>query len=153
MGATAGAIAGTACPKGYYCQAGTGLYTQTPCPIGTFRATTSATQASDCTACTAKFYCPEPGLIAGNAFKCGAGYLCAAGSESVRGNELCPVDHWCKDGTKTKCAAATYSTVGGIEAATECVECPPGKICGNNSVGIVDCPAGKYCPGKHSLVS
>lgn len=89
-------------------------------------------------------------MIAGNgaAFKCGPGYLCNAGSESVRGNESCPIDNYCVDGTQTLCAAATLSTVGGIEAASECVECPPGKICENNSVGVIDCPAGKFCPGK-----
>jgi hypothetical protein len=97
-----------------------------------------------------KFYCPVPGMEKGNdaAYKCGDGYLCAAGSESIRGDTQCPIDHFCKDGDSTKCDAGTIGVVGN-SLKTECTDCPPGKICPNNSVGIIDCPAGKFCPGKH----
>jgi len=89
-------------------------------------------------------------MTAGTTYGCGNGYKCAAGSESITGNELCPIDAWCAGGVETACVAGTYSTIGGIEAATECVECAPGKICASLSVGIIDCPAGSYCPGNHS---
>lgn len=150
---TTGAAAGVDCPAGFYCPAGTGNYQLAPCPLGRFAAGTGNRKSEDCTICTEKFYCPEQGMQAGNTFKCGDGYMCDAGSESITGSRICKQDHFCKEGVETKCDPGTLSLVSGISAKEECVECAPGKICPDNSVGIIDCTAGRYCPGKHDSLT
>ena len=88
-----------------------------------------------------------------NAYIVQPGYLTDSGAQKSVGSRSCPEDNFCVNGVATTCAAGTLSLVTGLSAATECVQCAPGKICPSNSVGIVDCPAGKYCPGFHATSS
>ena len=106
--------------------------------------------SDQCTPCTEKFYCPKKGMKAADVatYPCKDGFLCATGSITEEGSSICPFDNVCQAGTQTLCPAATYSLIGGLTKSTECIECPPGKYCPNNSVSIKDCPLGYYCPGK-----
>lgn len=92
--------------------------------------------------------CPSFGITSANKDDkpCADGYLCAAGSTTATGTDTCPIDNFCLAGVQTACNAGTYSTIGGITAQTECIDCPPGKICPSNSVNIQTCPASYYCP-------
>ena len=96
-----GAITPEPCPLGYYCNSGTGNYRLTPCPAGTYRATTGAKNSGECTACTVGYYCPKKGMAVDpstlTTFKCMAGYICAAGSLTMSGTSLCPVGYYCEN--------------------------------------------------------
>jgi hypothetical protein len=49
------------CFSGSYCPMGT--TTPVACPAGTFGATTGLRNVTECTPCTAGFYCQTPGLL------------------------------------------------------------------------------------------
>ena len=84
---------------------------------------------------------------------CKDGYLCDKGSQTEEGSRPCPQDSYCKAGVKTTCPAGTYSLNFGLVDESECIECPPGSYCPNNSIGIKDCPEGFYCPLAGKLTS
>ena len=50
------------CMTGYYCEEGTS--DPTACPPGTFGAAAGLRNVTECTACTAGYYCLTPGLLA-----------------------------------------------------------------------------------------
>ena len=84
-------------------------------------------------------------------YACMDGYLCGEGSDTVTGTDTCPADKYCTAGAENDCSYAdAFSNVGGLADDSECVRCPPGKICPSRSVGQIDCPEGSYCPGGHS---
>jgi hypothetical protein len=134
---------------------GTAHYDQTPCPSGKFRATIGAKRVSECTACTDKSYCETRGLAAVTS-TCLDGYLCSVGSVYSTGlnKQKCEKNKYCLNGVANDCAAGTINTETGSSLATDCINCPPGKICPNHDTGIQDCPAGKYCAeGLSNLAS
>ena len=70
-----------ACPLGFYCDVGTAIPDQYPCPIGTYGASTKLTSPTECTVCDATYYCPLWGMDAlDTSFLCKDGYLCETGS-------------------------------------------------------------------------
>jgi hypothetical protein len=103
-----------------------------------------------CIPCPPTQYCPEMGMgsssIDWSLYKCKNGYLCNGGNSKRIGDSFCPPDHYCIEGVATKCPSGKFITVKGAASIDECIDCPPGKVCPNGSVGMLDCPEGWYCP-------
>jgi hypothetical protein len=86
-----------------------------------------------------------------NSYKCKDGYICSGGNAKKIGSDTCPPDHYCVKGVPIECPAGTFIQIKGATSINECIECPPGKICPNHSVGMLDCPEGYYCDvGKYT---
>ncbi len=64
------------CPAGHNCPEGT--HTPARCPAGTFSNATSLAAATECTNCTAGWYCQQTGLTLPEAV-CQQGYYCPEG--------------------------------------------------------------------------
>jgi len=130
-----------ACPVGFYCPAKTSTYESFPCPAGRYNDLTGKGKLSDCKICTAASYCELRGLAAVSG-SCLDGYLCSAGSIFSTGlnYQTCPKNSYCDNGVQTSCAAGSYNAERGSWLSSDCIVCPPGKICPNLDVGIIDCP-------------
>jgi hypothetical protein len=122
----ASTTAGTICPAGYYCPAGT---TQpVACPAGTYNALTGKSVLSECLVCPAGKYCPYESMTAGT---------------------TCPQGSYCVSGvtTPTLCPEGTYGAATGLTKMADCTDCPAGKYC--DVAGLTDpkgdCAAGYYC--------
>jgi hypothetical protein len=77
---------------------------------------------------------------------CELGYTCPEGSVLPALKTLkCPENTYCIDGVQIECPAGSYNKYTGASAETECITCPPGKICPNHFTGITDCTGGKIC--------
>ena len=151
-----GTITPITCPEGSFCSGGDGTEVGS-CPSGTFRATTGASLITDCTPCSAGYYCPGPGDIAAT-LKCPAGVtcisgcgdgLCSVGLASRQGG-LCPPGHYCPEGTAAAlaCPAGTYTNNTARTVLSDCLPCPPGKYCDGSTPalpGTGDCQEGYYC--------
>lgn len=87
----------TCFPVGSYCVAGT--EDAVPCPAGTFGAAIRLKAESECTQCTAGYFCETPGLTAVEG-PCGAGYYCETGSNTSQ-QYICPEGHYCPQGSAT----------------------------------------------------
>jgi len=154
----------TSCSKGSYCD--TGSINPKNCPEGTFRATTGATQLTDCTACTTGKYCSKIGLQAESG-DCDPGYYCTAGAYSktpayasnVPGAIYgpCPAGNYCPGAANpiTVCGTGKYSPAKLNSAATDCFACIPGKYCDETSAAQPKgkCQAGYYCPSGSTLAT
>lgn len=114
MQAASGTITPEACPQGFYCPDGTANYGLFPCPLGTFGAAPSLTDADGCSACTATNYCPEAGMTDSTVYTCQNGYMCDVGSDTSTGTDSCDDDNYCVGGVSTLCPAGTYSVAGGL---------------------------------------
>ena len=122
------------CAYGHYCPLGTQYPFDNACPAGKFSDSTSNTQSSDCTDCTAGY-----GWTAGaNTFtnppvKWAAGYYyCPAGSASSTQNQ------W---------PAGYYSSNTGLSASSQCLNWPAGQYCIAGSISPTGlCSAGYWCP-------
>lgn len=153
---------GDVCPVGNYCPLGTDVPIQ--CPVGTFMATT---QASECMNCTAGYYCVD-GL---NLIDCPQGYFCPTGTGNV--TEMCPAGTYggsvklAAESDCTQCTGGSYcdipgltAVVGGCDAGYFCTSgsdsatpsgsvgnagiCPAGHYCGASTVNPTPCPVGYY---------
>nr|XP_006821767.1 PREDICTED: uncharacterized protein LOC100369099 [Saccoglossus kowalevskii] len=142
------------CPQGDYCPEGTGWDTQM-CPVGTYGATTSLIQESDCTDCTGGQQCSIPGSPAPNG-PCNAGHYCELGVNTATPTAtdghtgvggVCPPGTYCPSNTPTPipCPAGTYTIV---EGESSCTPCLAGHYCPGNTSDptIYPCPVGHYCP-------
>ena len=144
------------CPAGFYCPLGTGNVWQ-PCPAGTFSTNTGLSSETECTACTAGYYCSQTNATAVTG-ECTEGFYCTAGADtptppgdgSNTGTAApCPEGHYCpqKTGTPLKCPLGTYSNVTHLTAASECTPCEYGQFCG--AIGLTEpsgpCWAGFFC--------
>ena len=151
----------TTCPAGSYCPVNSNK--PTPCPQGTFSASTGLQAVGDCTACTAGKYWSGTGLTAvtGN---CMAGYYWKSyafsqmpstdSSTAIEADQrygpwnsgsYCPA----ATGTPILCIAGTYNDAIMGAASTDCKACLPGKYWAGtgNKAPTGDCQAGYYCPG------
>jgi hypothetical protein len=101
-------MTGDLCPPGHYCPVGTGTPDQ--CTPGSFTNATGNTASSDCSLCTAGFYCGNYALTAPSG-PCDAGYYCPQGqSVSSPASSICTPGHYCPVGSPTEmaCASGTY---------------------------------------------
>lgn len=85
-----------------------GTTTPEACPPGSFGASTGLRNVTECTPCTAGYYCQTPGLL-NNEGLCNAGYFCVEGSDSPN-QEICTSGHFCPQGTGTpeRCPEVSY---------------------------------------------
>ena len=126
--------AAQSCDAGSYCPLGATL--PTPCPPGTYRATTGAAAKADCLKCSAGYPCPKYfNTAAQNGITCPTGYYCPSGTEYP---------------TQFPCPAGTYSDATGLTTDTQCLACPAGKGCepgtNANTNPQKNCLPGFYCP-------
>ena len=132
------------CPAGSYCPEGSD--SPTPCPIGTFSASTGLSMSAECTVCTSGSYCDVTGMTTTTGL-CQEGYFCVEGSDSID-EEVCPVGHYCVEGTHIPqpCPAGTFSNTVGLTAVGECTDCTETKYCDDTGLTapVGDCTAGKY---------
>jgi hypothetical protein len=70
------------CSAGYWCTGNSTSLTQNPCPAGRFSNETGLSDPSQCTLCTAGYYCATPGLLAPTG-PCAGGWYCSPGSDSM----------------------------------------------------------------------
>ena len=105
------------CDAGYACKDGS----RTQCTAGKY----SKAGASSCTNCPAGQYSSSKG--SSSCSNCAAGKWSNAGSSSCTLD--CDAGYACKDGSKTKCTAGTYSKAG----ASSCTQCPSGQTSGDGA--------------------
>ncbi|CAM9353846.1 unnamed protein product, partial [Chrysoparadoxa australica] len=112
------------CPAGYFCsEAGTGDYTQYPCPAG--------------------HYCLTRQEVAPN--PCPGGTLRSSNmATSLTDCEECPEGHYCAEASTAAiiCPMGTYCPAGSLSATT----CPEGFYCPVESAAPLLCPANYFCP-------
>ncbi|PHJ19753.1 gcc2 and gcc3 domain-containing protein [Cystoisospora suis] len=83
--------------------------------------------------------------------KCPRGYHCTPGGRKKYWDSACPAGKYCPDlGTldQVTCEEGTYSTREARVSSSECLPCPPGRLCKNPESlpsGGAECPAGFYC--------
>jgi hypothetical protein len=140
----------TICPAGRFCPVGNkfGL----ACPAGTWTNGTGKSASTDCVPMNDGRYYPGDG----NAYDCGAGNFCAAGSSAP---QQCPAGTWTSNanlnssGDCSACPSGTWSasgaaTVGGCTAAL----CAAGNFCAGDKT-FKSCPPGHTCPVGSSAPS
>ena len=163
------------CPAGFYCPEGTSLYSNFPCPLGTFGPNSTYSTPDECVICPAGYYCPSgngthptvsplpcrPGTFnplngTGHEFNC---LLCHAGMACptialTEPTHTCNQGHYCPNGTiqpnQYPCPPGTYSFVTDLQSPEECTICPVGRACGwgtgLNFSQPLPCAQGHYCP-------
>ena len=165
----AGSTSHYTCPRNFFCPVATGDYNESPCPPGTYGATTALYSASQCSNCTVGHYCaggadPLPcpagsyneylgGSTIFSCALCPSGYACpSTGMWNLTSAFICLAGHYCPLGTQSltqfPCPAGTYSDATGLRSVSSCINCPAGMMCksGSSSKDQVKCPAGYYCP-------
>lgn len=146
--ANASAVVGP-CTAGYTCPLGTSYPGTSPsgsCPV----AHKCPTGTGNPQPCSAGTYQEQPGQAACDI--CPAGRFCA-GNVSVVSPVDCPAGYYCPAGTtradQFPCPIGTFSTLSGVESASGCSPCKPGRYCA--SPGLTqptgNCSAGYFCPG------
>ena len=99
-----GEVYGDLCPPGYYCPLGTKLYTDFPCPNGTYSNFTGLTAEENCTLCDPGMACNGLGLTAPNEI-CAAGFFCRLGAyvnqpqDAGATGDPCPIGNYCPAGS------------------------------------------------------
>eukprot|EP00752_Nemacystus_decipiens_P010330 g9202.t1 len=159
------------CPRGSFCPPGTTRGDEFKCPLGTFANTTNLADATECSTCTAGWYCDDIGQ-ASPTDRCATGYYCNGGattatpdsssSTGYRGdtcvdrsngtsNDVCPPGHYCPLGSSAPepCPPGTASSSFGLSSVDECPDCTPGFYCPDFGTynATLKCRAGYYCPG------
>ena len=126
---TSNPIIGTGgpCPVGHYCPLGTLI--PTACPSGTSRVSTGGQSESDCTLCSAGYYCIPNNPIP----------------------VVCPTGAYCPQGSSLPvlCPAGYYSSSTQASDISTCVKCPSGYLCDRSGIGDYTnfpCIPGSYCP-------
>ncbi|KAL8424659.1 hypothetical protein Efla_006444 [Eimeria flavescens] len=137
------------CSEGFYCS-------------GQMKA---AHEASTPVICSAGSYCPEeavypitcpPGKLCTRSgltepdADCPAGYLCPAGSSSLKSASRCPVGFVCDEGAVDAklCPRGSIGTNSGLGSEVQCWLCVGGMYCDSTTPAVVTgaCNAGFYCP-------
>ena len=114
------------CSPGHYCPDGSPI--EIECPPGTFSGTFLNTNESDCSQCTAGYYCEGYGNPAPTD-TCDKGYYCPGGQDTATPtNYACSPGHFCEAGSSNQTG------------------CPPGEYQPNWAQGdCLVCPASYYC--------
>jgi len=144
----------TECPTGYYCPEGSAVPLK--CPKGTYLDIPGQDAEDDCKACKAGKVCSQDGLTNPD-LDCSEGYYCITGASHSMPTELptgglCTIGSYCPTAaaTPTTCASGTFNVFKGCRSDQECLPCPFGFICDDNTGTNVLCPEGYYCPGGTS---
>ncbi|EDV28435.1 uncharacterized protein TRIADDRAFT_51343 [Trichoplax adhaerens] len=145
--------AGTECPLGKYCVAGSTIGSD--CPDGTYTPHNGSKSITDCESCPAGKYCKSAITANGGAEDCDEGYVCISRATipNPRDNTtgyVCPVGNYCPKGSKVElpCNAGTYAPIAG---QATCWACPASQTCSKKGMFIPEaCPAGSYCPNGTS---
>lgn len=120
------------CDPGFYCVATSNGPWATPCAAGTFRSTPGATASSDCSACTAGYYCPLGSIYP----------------------TVCPVGYYClaSVATPTYCPIGTIGLTSGLSTLAGCSSCPEGSYCSTPGLLVPDgfCTQGYLCSAGSS---
>ena len=117
------------CRSGYYCPQGDVNPYPVPCPIATYSNETGLKQVSQCSDCTAGYYCNETGLTDPSG-ECPGGYYCPIGTG---------------DAYTFPCPIGFYRNGSAKESFQDCAECTPGHYCNSEGLAIpVDCPRGNH---------
>ncbi|XP_069750647.1 neurogenic locus notch homolog protein 4-like [Narcine bancroftii] len=149
------------CPKGFFCPIGTTLGTEHPCAEGTYGPWPGAVSALGCVPCLAGMHCASNGLSSPTG-PCHAGYYCTASAinptpikhlvdsdnGSFSGNDVCPMGHYCPEGSKypLPCPLGSYSPTAGLRSEEQCQRCPIGHFC--DQLGLTDLSKAQLCdPG------
>ena len=110
------------CPPGYYCEANTENYLDSPCPAGKWRAEPRGAAVGDCSDCPAGMYClaevPEPIACPAGTFSTGA----ADAADSSKGSNPCTPcteGHMCPH----EGMPAAYPCGDGYYSQTDAQEC------------------------------
>ena len=142
------------CPTGHYCPEGSAIPTK--CPVGSHRSTTGGTELNSCDPCPAGSICTQMGLTDPDG-TCDPGYYCKLGAtdsqprdDSIGG--YCTEGAYCPRGTAApiNCQSGTFNVFKGCTSQDDCLECPFGFICNDNTGTNLLCPEGYYCPGGTS---
>ncbi|GKT35455.1 uncharacterized protein PTSG_02037, partial [Aduncisulcus paluster] len=130
---------GSLCSKGHYCPNADGIFTEQPCPIGTYG---DREGLSECMPCPSGYSCEAEATETPT--KCVSGHYCIGynsyGAATYSDPVACPVGTYGADKT-------------GMTAVDQCEECPPGLACtvegieGRSDLQISECEAGYYCGG------
>lgn len=163
------------CEPGYYCDGGI----KYQCPEGTYGYTYGLQSVDQCKVCAEGYYCPsypgppqtqaDPYKCGGNEFYCFAGtgndrklvepgYYTSGGDELTRTQQnLCPLGHYCKQGSLYPCPAGVYGNSRGLTDKSCSGWCPAGYYCPAGSPNPTECEDGSYslqgssscitCPG------
>ena len=170
-----GSVRGRVCPAGFYCPEATPLYSNFPCPLGTYGPSSGSSSADECLECPVGHYCPSgnqthptvsplpcrPGTYnplngTGHEFNC---LSCPAGMSCptialTEPTHLCNEGHYCPNGTiqpnQFPCPPGTFTHANDLQSPEECSPCPPGFACrwatGFNFSQPLPCAQGYYCP-------
>lgn len=114
------------CPAGYYCPEGSPM--PVPCPAGTYNTLTNKVAETDCTLCTAGFYCIEIARATAPTDLCLAGFYCPEGSTHET-MEYCPVAHSCPTGSAAPVPCLDPDFYQDETGAEVCKQCPAGHEC------------------------
>lgn len=123
------------CPSGHYCEKAVDaphLATPTPCPAGTYSASTGRSSAQTCRACPAGYLCATAGITHFDSVRCPAGAFCPEGTAAA-----------------VPCPVGTFQPSTGASSLDECLPCPAGAVCAAPATLVpAPCPLGKLCPAK-----
>lgn len=157
---------GGPCFPGHYCMKGAAY--PTPCPQGTYAASTMGTGNITfgginyfCNLCPPGRVCEGVGLTAPSAL-CPGGFWCLIGTPSIvpicsdapcqRMYGICPIGHSCPPGTSTPipCSGGSFMNSTG---AARCVNCLAGYYCDStvSTSRYLECPQGYFCPAGTAL--
>ena len=146
------------CPEGKYCLEGTGLDVP-DCPSGTFNSMKGLQNVTECSLCSAGYYCADAGRNYTTGL-CFAGWYCASGASDPMGGVgimggttgKCPTGYYCPEGTGSNasnpCPSGTFQSNEQATNSSACIPCSPGYYCegeGNSKVTTY-CTQGYYCP-------
>lgn len=139
----------TPCTAGGYCPPGSSQ--PLPCPAGTFSSSIGLANSSQCEQCSPGQYCPSSGLTA-PVGGCAPGYFCSGCSNtSTPTFGVCPVGHYCPQGTGTPipCPTGRYGPSTHAANTSDCPSCPGGSYCSisGSSSPQGNCSGGYYCAG------
>ncbi|XP_043532727.1 zonadhesin isoform X4 [Chiloscyllium plagiosum] len=149
------------CPAGFFCPAGTTMGTEHPCATGTFGPRPGLAHESSCVPCSPGMHCASAGL-SNPTGPCHPGYYCTGSAISptpikhlvefdnatFTGNDVCPIGHYCPEGSQHPwpCPQGSYSHTVGLASEAQCQRCPHGHYC--NQLALTDSSQAQPCdPG------
>ena len=124
---------GSACAAGTWCDPPSVVEL---CPLGTYGNTTAGRSVDHaCAPCPPGYYCGVEGTI-------------------LTTMDLCETGGYCpeRSAAPTVCARGTYNAERGSTSRGDCLPCPPGFYCPDNTTTPADfpCPEGHFCAEGHS---